>query len=236
MPGRFVWVLVAGLLLQACQRVPPSPNPFVIPPQAFFDSIQTVVITSTSIVGEVQVADTTLTYLEILLEDKLREAGFVVIPAKQYAAIWDTISVEAGGFFDPYTGARDHEKFQAAAEQLMAVLTERFAMDALLYPEIWEVEVPFSAGDARWAGVAHYVSGARGHSGDVRAATLFLAVQDTAGNELYAHEAGIEVLEYMSRGQLIPLAPERLFSDTAVMKSAVSRALQPLIEGRARVP
>lgn len=207
-------------------------DPFVVPRQAFFDSVHTVVVTSVSVLGEIEVADTTLSLIERLIAERLAEAGLSVVPATEYMEIWDRISEEAGGFYDRYTGERDEPKFQDAADSLMSELSTRFDPDALLYPEIWEVQVPFSQGDARWGGAARMVSGGRGYSGEVLAATLYVVVQDTAGNELYTREAGIQVLEYMSNGQLTPLPDERILSDTTWIRVAVRRALQPLVIGR----
>ncbi len=230
---RYVGILlIASFSLMACQQTQQGQaNPFQIPPQSFFDSVQRVLVTPASVVGEIAIADSTLAYVETLIEEKLRQAGLTVVPAVEYVSVWDSIANEAGGFFDPYTGERDDEKFNAAADRLMAELQNRFAFDALLYPEIWEVEARFELGDARWGGVAQLVSGGRGYFGDVRAATLFVAIQDTAGTELYVKEAGIQVLEYMLNGQLTPLPPERLFTDTTWIVAAVLRALDPLVEG-----
>lgn len=229
-------LLVIGSMVPACQRSFGLETPSQIPPQSFFDSVRTVAVAPTSVVGDISIEDSTLTYLESLIEEHLREAGLTVVPAIEYAEIWDSIANESGGFFDPYTGERDEEKFQAAANQLMAVMSQRFEYDALAYPEIWEVETPFSDGDARWGGAAQLIPGGRGYSGDVRAATLFVAIQDSSGNELYVQEAGIQVLEYMLMGRLTPLPPERLFADTTFIPAAVSRALDPLVELLSPIP
>ena len=105
--------------------------------------------------------------------------------------------------------------------------------DALLYPEIWEVEAPFSVGVATWGGISQSIIGGGGYSGDVLAASLFVAIQDTLGNELYTREAGIQVLESLFRGELNRLAPEQLFSDSTWIPSAVTRALGPSARGTA---
>jgi len=232
-----VWgCLLASFIAATCQTVPAPPDPFAVPRQVFFDSVKTIVVTSTSVVGETSVSDSTLTQLETLIEEKLRQAGMSVVTASEYAVIWQEISDGAGGFFDPYTGERDEEKFQAAAERLQNELVERFQPDALLYPEIWEVEAPFSGGVAAWGGVTQRVTGGAGYSGDVLAATLLVAIQDIDGNELYTQEAGVQVVEYMLRGQLTRLAADRLFSDSTWIPAAVSRALDPLLEGRPVVP
>jgi hypothetical protein len=202
----------------------------------FFDSVRTIVVTSTSVVGATGVPDSILTQFETTIEEELQQAGLSVVPAKEFAVVWQGIADEAGGFFDPYTGERDEEKFRSAAERLRNELIERFQPDALLYPEIWEVEAPFSGGMATWGGVTQRVTGAAGYSGDVLAATLFVAIQDIDGNELYMNEAGVQVLEYMLRGQLTRLPADRLFSDSTWIPAAVSRALDPLLEGRPVVP
>jgi len=231
----FVRVLLLAFSIPlACFNAPAPVSPFTVPPKIFFDSVHTIVVTSAVVVGEIRIADSVLTHFETLIEEELREAGLSVVPASEHASIWQRISDEAGGFFDLYTGERDEEKFQVAAERLRNEILERFEPDALLYPEIWEVEAPFSGGQASWSGITQMVSGGRGYSGDVRAATLFVAIQDTAGNELYVQEAGIQVLEFLLRGQLTPLSDQLLF-DSPWISAVVSRALAPLIEGRSGV-
>jgi len=221
--------LLAAPAIVACYSVPPPPNPFVVSEQEFFDSVETIVVASATVMGEIPMADSILTYLETLIEGKLREAGLTVIPASEYYAIWQRISELTGGFYDPYSGEQDEEKYQIALDSMYAELADRFDFDAIMYPEVWEVVAPFEGGEATWGGVTRLILGARGYSGEVRAATLYLVVQDKAGNELYAHEAGIQLLEYMQRGQLISIEPERLFEDTTWTVAAVLEALGPII-------
>ena len=230
-------LLLATFVLLACISLPArTPDPFAVPRQEFFDSVGTVVVASTSVVGEVVVADSFLTEIETLIEEGLRAAGFSVVSATEYADIWDRLADESGGFFDPYTGERDEVTFRAAADRLQAELLERFDPDAFLYPEIWEVEAPFSVGVASWGGVSQNITGGGGYSGDILATTLLVAIQDTAGNELYSKEAGIQVLEYMHQGEFVRLNAEQLFSDSIWVSAAVSRALDPLIQGRPASP
>jgi len=229
-------IAIVSSVLAGCMVTQTVQDPFAIPRQVFFDSVQTVVVTSATVVGETVVEDTILSLFERLIEERLLEVGLSVVTAAEYAAIWDSIAEESGGFFDPYTGARDEERFGVAVDDLNAELAERYSFDALLFPEIWEVEVPFSNGEARWGGYGQLVAGGRGFSGDILAATLFVAIQDTAGNEFYTHEAGIHLLEYMLRGDLTPLPPARLFGDSTRITAAVARALAPLAEGSPNTP
>ena len=230
--------LLATSLSLACISLPGlrTPDPFGIPRQAFFDSVKTIVVTTTSVVGETNVADSILTQVETLIEERLQEAGLSVVPASAYAEIWHGIANEAGGFFDPYTGMRDEDKFKAATERLRNEIVERFSPNAILYPEIWEDETPFSVGVASWGGVTQRVTGAGGYSGDVIAATLLVTIQGLSGNELYSKEAGIQVLEYMQQDQFVRLSQEQLFSDSTWIPAAVTRALDPLAQGRPVVP
>lgn len=225
-------LLIACSILPACYSSPAPVNPFTVPPKVFFDSVHTIVVTSATVVGEIRLADSVLAQYETLIEEKLREADLSVVPASEYASIWQRITDESGGFFDPFTGERDEDKFQAAAVRLRGEIVERFKPDALLYPEIWEVETPFTFGLATWGGISQEVIGGLGYSGDVLAASLFVAIQDTSGAELYAREAGIQLLEYMLQGELARLPPERLLSDSTQIPTAVSSALDPLLEGR----
>jgi|GEM_PF-2075317 len=227
---------LAAFLGLGCQTTPTHQDPFVIPRQQFLDSVNTVVVASVAVVGQLSVSDSTLELVERLIEERMSDAGFSVVPASEYVAIWDRIAGSAGGFFDPYTGERDEERFEAAASLLRDEIMERFKPDALLYPEIWEVEVPFTHGDARWGGMSQLVEGARVYSGNALAASLFVVVQDTLGNELYVKEAGIQLLERMELGEMTPIPDEEVFSDTTWVKAAVQMALDQLVAKPEQVP
>ena len=229
--GRVILLCTSILLACATLLTPPS-DPFFIPRQQFFDSVKTIVVTNVSVVDDTNVPDSILTEIETLIGATLQDADLTVVSATEYAEIWHRIADAAGGFFDPYTGERDEAAFQAAAERLRNELIERFDPDALLYPEIWEVDAPFSVGEATWGGVRQRIVGGFGYSGDIVAATLLVTIQNLSGDELYSEEAGLQALEYMQDGEFLRLNEEQLFSDSTLIPTAVSRTLNPLVHGR----
>lgn len=231
---RCLLVCVPGFVaaVASCAISQQTEDPFLIPEVSFLDSVQKVVLAPTRVVGAVYLGDERLTAIDQLLAEKLFGVGYDVVPAVEYARIWQQISRFSGGFYDPFTGELDEDKYRAATDRLFAELAGRFKPDALFYPEIWEVRVPFSYGEARWAGAVEEVMGGVGYSGEINASLLMLVVQDTTGRELYVREAGIELLEYMDEGEFTPMPPGLSFNDSSLITRAVDSVLAPILDAR----
>ncbi|NIM49877.1 MAG: hypothetical protein GTN62_02905 [Gemmatimonadales bacterium] len=222
-------------------------DPFLIPAEELYQSVEIIVVTPVHVAAEVELHEDALASVDSLVDAALRSAEFSVIPARQYAEIWDRIVLELGGLFDPHTGERDELKFQDAREQLVGELEERFDPGALLYLEIVEVDAPFADGVARWDGTVQAVTpfglrvlDAVGAAlidtqgflpeGTVRALSLELIIEDMSGAELYVNFGGMQVLETIGEGigERTPVPASELCADQQRNRKAVEIALAPL--------
>jgi erythromycin esterase len=222
-----LWAIMVGV---SCARPPPVADPFILAPVEFRESVATIVATPISLPEGVDAPEYLLNWFEDLIEDTLQAAGFTVVPVQTYLDVWNRITQEAGGFFDPFTGRRDEQRYEAAADELFAELKERFNPDAVLYPEMWIVEAPTSGGYARWDGVTQEVGTSA--ASEVLALSLAIVVQDMDVAELYSNVWGLEVLEVYNRyfGDFLPVPSEALFADQERNTTAVMKILGPLID------
>ena len=225
-------ILASIALVSACTVMQPQVSPFRVESERFLDSIQTLVLAPTSLVGEFDVEDFVLDEFDSLLAGKLGEIGFDIVPANEFARIWNQITKTSGGFYDPYSGERDESKYSDATDRLFRELNARFKPDALVFPEIWEVEIPFSFGQATWGGRRQQVLGGVGYSGDIRATVLMLVVQDTVGEELFVNDVGIELLDYLQDGEYLSIPSDRILTDSTLVHAAIDSVLEPIVRER----
>ncbi len=249
--GAAALLIAAGVV--ACGRA--APPAFLVSPEQFFASTRVVALAPVRPPAELVIGEHGLARLDTLLDARLREAGFAVVPATEYAQIWQVVLERVGGVYDPQTGVPDDARLAEARLQLADELELAFGADAILYPELWVEDVPFSDGRAEWHGVSEGVVriapaivdavlgtlaafGDAGHtdteypSGVVRALSLHVFVEDLAGVETYRRAGGIRVLERMGwhAGDWRPVDSEELLSDPERNRRAVEVALAPLTD------
>ncbi len=227
----FMWR--AGLLgiAGACVIRPSSSyDHFLVPSGEFRDSVTRIVLAPVVLQTDVAVPEAVLQRIDSLIAGELSASGFEVVPSFVYEEIWMRLNEEAGGFFDPYTGERDEDRFQQAVDQLKLELREGFDPDALVYPEIWPVEAPVSYGTASWDGVRQTSFGV---SEVILALSVVVVIEDMGGKELFVNGGGLEVAEMWSRALGVVRRPTRdMFGDDQRLIDAVEVALHPLLEGR----
>ena len=224
--------LMAATCIVACVMRGVDHGPFAIPPDSLLGNIQTIVVAPVTTTGDFVIPGDASAKLEAALEEQLQQAGFSVVPSFEYIGIWQHIADEFGGFFDTHTGDRDEELFNAATNRLRSELRERFQVDALLYPEFWDGAVPFHDGIARWDGTSQAVFGAYGLSGEVRALSLVVVIEDTAGTELYSNGIGFATVEAWHNNSWLPLVLEGVLRDSRLVSRAVTGVLAPIVEAR----
>lgn len=223
---------LAGVSMVACALKRASDETLAVFPDSLFHQIQTIAVAPVVETGDFVIPGDAGAVLETALEEQLRQAGFTVVPSFEYVGIWQHIADEWGGFFDPYTGERDEELFNAATRRLREELRERFQADALVFPELWEGTAPFHDGIASWDGVSQAVFGAHGLSGVVRALSLVLVFEDLAGTDVYSNGTGLATIEAWHNQSWLPLVLEGVLGDSRLVSPAVTRVLAPIRAAR----
>jgi hypothetical protein len=240
-------IAVMSLLLAGCAGKVER-GAFAVEPDLLTRSINTLVLTPVSLPSELDPYADHMEEFDSLIANLLTRTDFVLIPAREYSALWEGVMERAGWLFDPVTGERDDERFAAARDTLFSLLTDLYHPDALLYPEIWIVGAPFSEGTARWDGTSQGLIGfgtrlidALGAAlsgsdsnlpeGTVDALSLVVFIESMEGDELFVNSGGIQVMQKVGRdpGDVRPIPDEHVLSDHERNRSAVSKTLKPLL-------
>lgn len=207
------WRRVAVGTLAAWSCAPPAipepPDPFVAPRAMVVAMMDRVVLTPVVAPPDLAVSPEALGRIDLALEVVLPAAGIPVVPVREYAAVWERIIRQVGGFFDPYTGARDDRKFEWARALLLDELEGRYGTGILIYPEIQYVDAKVTEDVARWDGVSESMITDRGRldsaltvtydrepggHGVVSALSLLVTVDAADGTTWYSGFGGLEVL------------------------------------------
>lgn len=230
--------LAVALIGAGCATTPPY-NPFKISQDEFHGKIKTIALTPVAVPRDLENPERVRAKFESLIEAKLREAGFSIVPARESGEIFERMTKQLGGFFDPVTGKRDEAKFKTAVEHTLRELGTRFNADALLYPSIVVVRAPFSVNRANWDGAQEpmITPGSYGSAliGTVAALSLVVTIQDRTGAAVYINGGGIQVLTKIHKGgffqpeKFIPVPPIELFAYEERNVAAVNIALAPLV-------
>ncbi|MBA7681385.1 hypothetical protein ES703_89723 [subsurface metagenome] len=83
---------------------------------------------------------------ESLLEARLREAGFLIVPSGEFAEIFKRMTEQVGGCFDPVTGKLDEAKYSTVQKHTCEELRTKCDADTLLIPSIQIFTVNWSRG------------------------------------------------------------------------------------------
>ena len=245
-------LLVATFLSVGClTTVTEQPyNPFLVPADTVRSVVNTVIVTPAVLPEGVLVSVRAASRIDSVIEARLRQGGYSVVPAAEYSRIWDGILRQMGGFFDPITGQRDEEKFGTARKELLRELKGRFDTQVLLYTELQVVDASVDNGVASWDGVTHDIRGSDGlirsefydtfergefggsTDGVISAITLMVAIDGPDGKELYRNFGGVEVLA-RRRGLVVETESDfELRAEVEHVQLAFNHALGPLMARR----
>jgi hypothetical protein len=238
---RFIFLnLLMGFWLQGCAQVAPPYEPFKIPRNEFFARTKVVALAPVGFTVNPENQESASTQFESLLDQKLRELGFTVVPSTEYKAIWERLTKQMGGIFDPITGKRDDNKLKTVRGYLLEELRTQHRADALLHPVIQVVKAPFNAGHARWHGTAESIIPEgflaaffmADSAGTTSALSLLITIEDMNGVDLYVQAGGIQVLAKLTSGrQFVSIPQNQLLTNAERNKAAVNIALSGLSKG-----
>jgi hypothetical protein len=249
-PTSFLGVLLA-VIGSACSassehRTVPAPREDVL------RGNETIVLTPVVLPEELEGHEAAAVELDSLIASFLASSGYSLIPADEYTAVWDGILQQMGGIYDFHSGELDNDRFDLARERLFIDLTELYQADAVLYPEVWIVDAPFSEGVAKWDGTSEAMvgfgirlldalgaafsqdAGSQLPVGTVRALSLVVFLEDMSGGEVFSNAGGIQVLEKVGSNpsDIEAVRDGELLVDLERTAEAVDIALAPLVERR----
>ena len=229
--------LLLGLSLSGCAQMAPPYHPLKVSREEFFAKTKVVALAPLVIGVNADKPEAIKTQVESALGQKLEELGLAVIPSKEYQEIWERLSKQIGGAFDPITGKRDDAKVKTLIGYVSNELRTKHNADALLHPMIQPVKAPFNAGNARWHGTAEAVAPEgfwnkflMGESrGTTSALSLIVTIENMNGVDLYVQAGGIQVLAKLnSRRQFVEIPRSQILTNQQRNQAAAAIALSGL--------
>jgi len=228
--------LATTLIVGGCATTPPY-NPFKVTQEEFYGKIKTIALAPVGVPRDLENPDPVKAKFEPLIEAKLREAGFSVVPSRESAGIFESMNKQLGGIFDPVTGKRDDTKFKTVREHALRELSTKFKADAVLYPNIRAGTARFAGGQANWDGASESLSPTEGFmgmlmvgqfQGTTGALSLIVTIENIHGVDAYVNGGGIQLISKLSGGKFVPVPRSQLFADEKRIAAAVNIALGPL--------
>ena len=237
-----ILLMMIFLIGMGCAHSPVKPHdPFKIDAQQFYSRVKTIALVPVRLPGDVPECDAVKAQLEASIEERLRQAGFNVIPSKAYRETEEKKAREGGGYYDIKTGALDQEKFKSVEDQTRKEMHATLRTDAFLYGAVRVVPARFMGGTVHWHGTQESISktgkqSEANRTGVVGALSLGIWIDDHEEKDLYAHWGGIQLLSKIEdKGKILaslrfsPIPEEEILSDKARNENAVGIALAPLL-------
>lgn len=162
-----------GVMLLACAGTP-SYNPTTFPFELNEERLAQTRL-KTVVIPHVNLGAPSRNYLEKeapridgLVSTYLKENGFKVISQREFEQRWNTAVRAFGDPVDPTTGKVNMRTFAEIMQSVRDQMRDEFNLDAFVFTDLIELEVPFSGGlkhVARWDGVTRKPSLQGGGSG-----------------------------------------------------------------------
>ena len=219
-------------------------TPWLVPEEKFFGSVHTIALSPVGVPGDLERPQPVQATFDSLIESQLRAAGYRIVPVPAVADIVKRASSNAGGLYNPTTGALDSTKAAAIDSAVRDELRARHGADAFLEAHLVTVSAEFSSGNASWDGASQSVTSFGGmmlqalvgisKHGTVPAYSLSIRIESVAGEQLYYNRGGIEVAgRWTSRDKLQSIPRDQLFDEPERNAHAVQIALRPILEHKA---
>lgn len=240
MKRRLLWMpgLAIMLIVAACATTPPY-NPFKISKEDLYAKIKTIAILSVVVPGDLPNPPAIRAKFDPLIEAKLREAGFSVVPSRETEEVFERMTKQLGGIFDPVTGERDETKAKALRDHARKELSAKFKVDAVFFARIRPISAGFQGGSATWNGTSESIAmtggfldimAANNKRGTTTALSLLVGIERIEGGDAYLNMGGIQLLNKLSRGGFARVPGNQLFVDDKRNAEAVAIALGPLMK------
>jgi len=213
--------LILTIIITGCA----THSPFKVSQEQFFAKTKVIALVPIWVPYELQDPEPVKVKFESMIEGKLRDAGFLIIPSQEYSEIYKRMTDQMGG---PH-------------ELTCRELCTKYKVDAFLYPSIDVVTAEWVNGLATWWGTSESLepigqSLLKGlfigsSSGTVPALVLSVIIKDINGENLYIDRGGIQVLSKISGiKKFVPVPRDELFVNEEKNSKAVNLALEELIK------
>lgn len=162
--------------------------------------------------------------LEQEITRHLEKRGYTVIPSAELAAIREAMTRQVGGTEDP-------SKHRAVREHSLRELWFQRDFDAVAKIYVSATAARFADDRVEWDGVKAKLEKKgrnKGYEGTIYASSVSFQVYDQSERLLYVNYGGIEPLQWRDGAQLVPIAPENLFTEEKTIRKAAQIAMKPI--------
>jgi hypothetical protein len=176
--------------------------------------------------------------MEGMLEEAVRQRGFIVVAAGDTAAAFDRITREEGGLYDVDTGERRGD-FDVVAQRVRVRAGRELSCTAIVRARIvyvvshWMAQAGmFSEGTASWDGLEVDLGAGRNAGGTIGGLSIHVRILDLSERELYFGAGGIRTTSILEEDFLsmkfTPIDPKELLADPSLDRAAIDRAIRYL--------
>lgn len=238
-----IFLIITLVTLTACETTQPSP--FKVARADIEQKVRTIGLLPLRIPIDNERAKIIEKNIEESITNKLKTAGYNVIPSASYSEIYDRFKSAAGPMYDPNTGELNEEKANTLSDQTKRVYLGQNAVNALMYIGILPVKAEWNQNRAAWHGVEEPSTGKTGFWAHISAAqqygtlpalsmAILLRAEDET--ELYSRMGGIQLLAHLSGGGFVEVPEGELLIDDDKIQNAINFALDPLTQSAATAP
>ncbi|MEN6337145.1 MAG: tetratricopeptide repeat protein [Phycisphaerales bacterium] len=176
---------------------------------------------------------------EQALTEKLKEAGFTVVPSSAYETIVKSLKRTMGGIYDPNTGELLEDRNEVVARHAFREYIKAHRIDILAYPALVTVSAKWQANRAEWHGVRESTTGKEGFWADRAAPSAFgtmpalsfrMYITSVYGELCYFGVGGIQLCSRITGGDFVDVPMHELLTDSARNARSVDIACQTLLK------
>jgi len=226
---RLLAAFVGWCLLLTGAAVPAKDDdPYRIDKRTFRKEYKTIALAPVDAEPYLEMPDSVAVMIEQEVTARLQKRGYTVIPSSVLAGIRKTMEAQVGGIEDPETGKVDYAKSQAVRAHAFRELWFRQQFDALATMNVSITTVPMESDRVEWDGTKRRIERdgrSKKYSATIAVSSVTVAIYDSANKPLYVAYGGLEPLMYRSDEQLLPLSPDKFFSDEKIIREAAQIAV-----------
>ncbi len=248
-PGRVAAVAIVLLSLLACSGAP-THNPTVFAYELDQERLDAGRI-KTVIIPHINLGAPSRNYLDKeapridgMVGTYLKDNGYKVLPQRDFIQQWNVATRAFGDPLDPTTGRVNMNTFVQVMQSVRDHLRETTELDAFVFTDLIEFQVPFSAGMkhvARWDGVTRKpslqgpgssISAGFDWSQSASVASLQISIYDMELQRVFASRGGLDATDAIdarsSAGRYI--RRRNILENENFVKEGINLAFHPFIE------
>ena len=208
-------------------------DPFKVPAESIRERVDTVALASLEVAVELGDEHRVRALIEPRVAAMLREGGFEVVPPDEWDRRWLTIAKEIGQIWDPVTGKRDDERYQAARSALHHDLALERGVDAIVHLSLYLEKIEASGRAPLLCGIQRDVYWPSSLPLLARitiayGACLEIEMYDMDRREMYGIRHGLEFVDTYALQTHARRPIDQRLRDPAVIEEALAAIVGPL--------